>query len=405
MAISLDEARNLILKSVCPGRVVDLPLDQVAGRVLAEEVVAPCDLPAWNNSAMDGYAVFFDDCTPGAHLSVTGFLAAGVRPQAELGRGCAVKIMTGAALPEGADTVVPVEDAEEENGKVFFHNRIGRHQHVRFLGEDVKKGELALPEGTLLRPAEVSLLAAFGFTSALVYAPVKVAVIATGDELTAPGEALRTGQIHDSSSLALAAAIRAAGGEPVLLGIAGDNRESLLAKLQQALVADVIVTTAGVSAGDLDLVRCVLDELGLESLFWRVDIKPGRPTAFGLLQETPVFSLPGNPVSSLLTFEEFVRPALRKMMGYSHLYRPLYKAKLSEALHKKPGRVTFLRVKTHVENGTRYAASAGDQNTGILTTLVKANAVAILPAEVESVAAGEWVEVYMLYDEAVPAED
>jgi molybdopterin molybdotransferase len=240
------------------------------------------------------------------------------------------------------------------------------------------------------------MLASFGKLFIPVHRKVHVAILSTGDELVDPGEALTPGKIINSNSLALAAAVVQAGGIPVMLGIARDNRESLREKLAEGLRADVLITSAGVSAGDCDYVRDVLAELMVSQAFWKIDIKPGRPTAFGLRDGKPVFSLPGNPVSSLLTFEEFVRPALLKMMGHRRVLRPMVKATLKEGLRKKPGRVNFIRVAVEQENGDFLVQSAGKQDTGFLKTLLLADGIAVIPAERGDLNAGERVNVHLI---------
>ena len=240
------------------------------------------------------------------------------------------------------------------------------------------------------------MLASLGKAFVPVYRKVRVAVLSTGDELIELGETPSPGMIINSNSVAIAAAVREAGAEPVLLGIARDDLESHAEKISEGLKADALVTTAGVSAGDRDLVREVLAERGVASRFWRVDIKPGGPTAFGMKDGKPVFSLPGNPVSALITFEAFVRPALLRMMGRKKVLRPLVKATLSGEVRKKPGKVHFLRVGIEVRDGEYFATSAGDQNTGILRTMVLADALAVLPADKTSFAAGDKVDVLLL---------
>ena len=396
MLKSFEAAQDIILTNVGPSSPVMLPLSESAGKVLAQDIVAPCDLPRWDNSAMDGYAVRADDCKAGAVLQVTGFIQAGGQAEPAVEPGCAVKIMTGAPVPAGADAIVPVEETQEQEDQVRIVGKVKSRDHLRFRGEDISAGEVVIPAGKILRPAEISLLATIGMANVAVYRPVRVAVLSTGDELVESLDELAPGKIIDSNTPALAAAVSATGAEPVKLGFAGDTIESLREKLVQGLQFDALVTSAGVSAGDLDLVREVLNELGVQQLFWKLAIKPGRPTAFGLYQGKPVFSLPGNPVSSLLIFDQFVRPALLRMMGHQEVLKPFFTATLAEPLSKKPGRTFFIRVRLYTEKGQLYAVSAGDQNTGILKTLIDANAVAILPTQKGNLAAGEEIQVYLL---------
>ena len=404
MPQSFENARALILAHIAPLTGETVPLLDAVGRVLEREFAAPYDLPRFANSAMDGYALRAADARPGARLRVTGYIPAGGHAEPAVEPGCAVRIMTGAPIPPGCDTVVPVEETDGGLAEVVLQGSATPGDHIRHRGEDISSGSPVLAAGTLLRPAEISLLASCGYTRVSVHRRPKVAILSTGDELVEPGTELSPETIVDSNSWALAAAVREVGAEPALLGIARDNHASLREKLRLGLTADALITSAGVSAGDRDLVREVLEELGVRPLFWKIDIKPGRPTAFGLAGKIPVFSLPGNPVSSLLTFDTFVRPALLKMLGHRQVLRPLLQATLQAPVAKKAGRVHFLRVRVGRVNGHLTAISAGDQNTGILSTLLHANGVAVLPAERENFAAGETVDIHLFEPELAPAE-
>jgi molybdopterin molybdotransferase len=333
---------------------------------------------------------------------VTGYIPAGGLPAGAVGPGEAIRIMTGAPLPPGADAIAPVEDVEEAGDTIQLRGPVRPGAHVRRRGEDLRAGEVALTAGAVVGPGEVSVIASAGLVSVPVVRQARVAILSTGDELVEPGQPVGPGQVSDSNGVALAAAVLLAGGLPIQLGIARDDRPALLALLQRGLAADMLVTSAGVSAGDRDLVREVLDELQVRQVFWKVDIKPGRPTAFGLRGRTPVFSLPGNPVSSLLTFEQFVRPALLRMMGHRQVYRPLQRALLQEPLTKSAGRVNFVRVRlTRGADGALLASTAGNQETGILKTLLRADGIAIIPAEQGKLEAGQAVEVQLLRSDLV----
>ena len=397
MAETFEGARSLILENVSPLSAESVTLLDAGGRVLAEDVNAPYEMPRWDNSAMDGFALREEDCRPAAQLTICGYIPAGGSAEnIQVTPGCAVKIMTGAPTPAGCHAVVPIEETEEDGKTVVLKGTPQVGDHIRFRGEDIRRDELVMTVGSVLRPAEISLLASFGFTTVKVFQRPKVAILSTGDELVEPGEAIGPGQIVNSNAYSLAAAVKEVGGEPLMLGIARDNRESLKGKLTEGLQADVLITTAGVSMGDLDLVCEMLQETGVEQLFWKVDIKPGRPTAFGLKDGKPVFSLPGNPVSTLVTFEEFVRPALLKMQGLQKVIKPFTKATLKKAVNKKPGRVQFLRVLVAEDGDRLVAASSGDQNTGILRTMLRANGIAVLPADRVKIEAGEEVDVHLI---------
>lgn len=395
--LTYEEARWRILDRVSPLGMERLPLDAAAGRTLAGEVHAPGDLPPWDNSAMDGYAVRSEDCRGEAVLPIAGYQTAGGRDASSVPPGGAVRIMTGSPIPEGCDAVVPFEEAEETDGSIHVPGPVRPRQHIRYRGEDVRAGALVLRDGTVLRPPEISLLASFGRAMVPAYRKPRVAILSTGDELVELGNPPGHGKIVNSNSHALAAAIAEAGGEPILLGIARDEREDLRTRVSEGLAADVLVTSAGVSAGDRDLVRDVLAELGVENVFWKVLVKPGGPTAFGVAGRTPVFSLPGNPVSSLITFEVFVRPALMKMTGSPCPVKTPVKAILGEPVKKKAGKTQFLRVIVEWGEEGCVARTAGDQNTGILRTLVRADGIAVLPLERTTFAAGENVDVLLLY--------
>jgi len=394
--LSFEQARQTILENVTAVGTEQISLLDAVGRVLAKDVVAPWDMPLWDNSAMDGYAVRAADCTAiPCRLAVAGFLPAGAKADGvTIEPGRAVRIMTGAPVPAGCDAVVPVEETDNGEQEVTLREQVTKGQHIRLRGEDVRAGATCIRAGSIIRPPEVNMLATFGMALVSVYRRPTVAILSTGDELVELGVTPGPGEIINSNILSLAAAVREAGGIPLIIGIARDNRESHREKLRQGLKADVLITSAGVSAGDCDLVRDVLAELGARQLFWKIGVKPGGPTAFALHNTTPVFSLPGNPVSTMITFEEFVRPALLRMQGHSRVLRPLFKAILRENVKKKPGKVQIIRIRLDKEEGRWYATSAGNQQTAILRTMVDAAAIALLPAESTGFRAGEEVDVH-----------
>ena len=391
-----EQARRMIQEKVAPAGVERVLLLEAAGRVLAEDYTAPKDMPGWDNSAMDGFAVRSADCTPGVVLKVTDYIPAGVSSDDMVAPGCAARIMTGAPIPSGADAVVPIEETEAGSETVKLLNRVKKNDHIRFRGEDVSCGEPVIARGTILGPPQVSLLASFSAVMVPVYRRVRVAILSTGDELVEIGTETRESQIVNSNALALATAIKLCGAEPVILGIARDNRESHLALLSEGLKADALITSAGVSAGDRDLVREILAELGVVEQFWKPGIKPGGPTAFGMKGAVPVFSLPGNPVSTMITFEEFARPALLRMMGHERVFRRTVPGFLKEEARKKAGKLNFLRVHVTLEDGRYVASTSGDQNTGILKTMLRCNALALLPAERTEFKAGDKVDLHLL---------
>lgn len=400
--VSFEDALQAISENVAPVGTEQVALVDAVGMVLAEEVSSPWDLPLWDNSAMDGYAVRHEDClTTPCTLRVTGYLAAGApADQLQVEPGCAVKIMTGAPIPAQATAVVPVEETGDTSGEqVTVKAGVTAGQHIRRQGEDIRKGERVLQAGTLLRPAEISLLASCGKPLVTVFRRPTVAILSTGDELVEVGTQPGPAQLINSNTLALAAAVREAGAIPRVLGIARDNRISHLEKMRQGLSADLLVTSAGISAGDRDLVRVVLEELGVKFLFWKVAIKPGKPTAFGIYEGKPVFCLPGNPVSSQVTFEQFVRPALLAMMGHRKTRRQPVQAILDEPL--KPGsRLRFVRVSLTRQADGWHVNSAGNQETGILRTSLLSDGLALIPANT-AYRAGDAVMVCPLNEQLV----
>jgi len=396
--LSFEQARQAVLENVTPVGHEQVSLPEAVGRVLAEDIASPWNMPLWDNSAMDGYAVRAGDCTgPPCRLRITGYIPAGALADGiRVGEGCAVRIMTGAPLPEGADAVVPLEDLEENSGEeITITTTVEPRQHIRFRGEDVAAGDPVMAAGTTVRSAEVSMLASLGRAVVRVYRRPVVAILSTGDELIELGRTPGLGEIINSNTLALAAAVQEAGGVPRVIGIARDNLACHREQLAEGLKADMLVTSAGVSSGDRDLVRSVLDELGVRQVFWKVKIRPGSPIAFGVKGTTPVFSLPGNPVASLITFEEFVRPALLRMMGQRQVLRPRFKAVLRDDVRKRDRDLTtFMRIRLERQGPTFYASTSGKQQTGFLKTMVNAAAIAEIPPGRGSLAAGEEVDVH-----------
>ncbi|WP_025322519.1 molybdopterin molybdotransferase MoeA [Deferrisoma camini] len=397
------DAVEIILGAVGPMPPEKVSILEAHGRVLAEEVTAPRDLPPHDNSAMDGYAVRHADLRPGVVLRVVEAIPAGADPSRGLEPGQAAKIMTGAPIPAGADTVVQVEDTREADGGVEIVSVPAAGANIRPQGEDVRQGTLVLPRGTRVRAAEVGMMASLGRAFVLVHQRPRVAVLATGDEIVDLDSPAQGAKIINSNSYGVAAQVAEAGGVPVVLGIGRDDPEGLLEMFERAATCDAVITTGGVSMGDYDFVRPVLARAGVAVQFWKVAMKPGKPVVFGMKGRVPVFGLPGNPVSAMVAFEQFVRPALRKMLGHRELFRPVVEAVLGEeagAVRTKAGRTDFVRCR--VERGPEgfRVVRVKKQGSGILSTLVQANGLLVIPAESTGAEPGERVRV-QIYDPGI----
>ena len=414
--LSVEEARSRILEMFQPLESERKPILEALGQVLAEDVSSPMSIPPLANSAMDGYAVQSSDITGATpdtptSLRVIGQVAAGQLPQNEVVPGTAVRIMTGGPIPPGADTVVPFEDTDEYDLKssgmglsdiAEIKVNIGASEgsNVRPAGQDISKGQTVLKKGMLLRPSEIGVLASVGRDMVEVVRRPVVAVIATGDELLEPGGPIAPGKIYDSNSYSVAAAVLRYGGVPLFLGIARDNLESMNAKLEEGLDADLLLTSAGVSRGDYDIVKDLLASRG-KVAFWSVRMRPAKPLAFGVFPRpggrlVPHVGLPGNPVSALVAFEELVRPAILRMLGRTDLEKPTIRAELEEDIVNTDGRRVFARVVVTRRDGRYYACLTGDQGSGVLTSMALANGLAICPEDVPRMKAGEVVDVQML---------
>ena len=404
-SVSVAEARELILSAVPALGRETIGLEGATGRVLAEEIRAGVSIPPEDNSAMDGYAVRAADlATPPALLRVVDDLPAGKRSARALGPGEAARIMTGAAIPAGADAVVMVEDTSVEGEQVRVRSAPAPGQHIRRAGSDVRPGVLVAGAGDILRAPLVGMLAALGRTQVAVRARPRVAVLATGDELVEPDRLRADGRIASSNSYALVAGLREIGAEPVYLGIAPDEPDEIAERFRVALRCDAVISTGGVSVGDRDWIKQVLASLGGQMRLWRIRMKPGAPLAFVTVGERPVFGLPGNPVSTLVTYEQFVRPFLLRMMGHTRVYRPVEQAILDESYEKSAGRAHFVRVTLERRAGALHARPTGEQSSNILLSMVRADGLAFVAEGATRVAAGERVPVQRLHSDDLSAE-
>ena len=402
--LTVAEAGARVLAAVRPLDAEIVPLDEAQGRVLAHAITAGRDLPPWDNSAMDGFAVRSAD-VPGV-LPVAGTVVAGHAPGAALAPGTALRIMTGAPMPAGADAVVIREDAEELPGeppggagdRVRLAAPARPGDNVRRRGEDVAAGAHALDAGIPLGAGEIGFLAALSHGLVRVVRRPRVAILSTGDELVSVDVPPRPGQIVSSSRYALAAQIRDAGAVPVNAGIAPDAPDVLLARIRDALAADVLITAGGVSAGDYDFVKDALAAAGVSTGFWKVAMKPGKPLAFGSTAAGGlVFGLPGNPVSSMVGFELFVRPALLAMQGARALHRPRAPVTITSDYGKQPGRAHFLRASLRRQGDSLLADLHPRQGSAMLSSMVGTHALVVVPAESGDVAAGSRLEALLLH--------
>lgn len=364
-----------------------MPLAEALGLVLAQEVVAHEQHPPFDNSAVDGFAVRAGDGT--GPLELVGEIPAGSVPDFALKPGQAAAIMTGAMLCSGADACAMVEDSRQEEGRLWLSRPVEPGENVRRAGEHLQAGQVVLKPGRLLRPADIGVAASLGYPELLCRPRARVTVLSTGSELVPPGQALATGQIRDSNSYALCAQVTTCGAVPVRLGPVADDPEALEPVLRHALeTSDLLVTSAGVSVGDHDHVRPLLEKLGGELDFWRIKMRPGKPLAFGRAGRVPMFGLPGNPVSSMVTFEMFVRPALERMMGRTPERRP-QRVRLESAFSKKPGLTWFVRARLTPDGSARVAPNQGSH---ILSSMVEADGLVVVPEAVERLEAGAEVD-------------
>ena len=407
--LSVDQARERILSHFQPVTTETLPLAGCSNRVLAQDIAATSDLPPFNNSSMDGFAVRGADVVDAAtdsprNLRVVADIPAGSYPTISLAPGEAARIMTGAPVPEGADAVIPVEDTNFDNRdagtpapdevQIFKSAKSGAN--VRARGMDLRASEIVLNKGRILKPQDLGLLAMLGFANVLVYRKPRIALFSSGDELLPVEAPLEEGKIRDSNSYTLAALIEEIGAEVIRLGVAKDDPDSVKTLLEKAveLNVDLILSSAGVSVGAFDFVKQVIESDGKMD-FWRVNMRPGKPLAFGQYKQILFIGLPGNPVSSFVGFEVFVRPTLQRLRGSLAGNRPTYRVKCEEQIDSD-GRESYLRAQVREEEGNFIARLTGHQGSGNLHSLVQANALLIIPAGVKCVPAGQEVKAWLI---------
>jgi molybdopterin molybdotransferase len=398
---TIEEALSTVLAEARPLGVELRPLAKSLGMVLAEDLIAPHDVPPFDNSAMDGFALVASD-TEGAtsdspvKLRITETIAAGHCAAYPVSTGVAARIMTGAPLPEGADAVLQSESTKEADGSVLVLEPASPGDHVRRAGGDVMAGAKALPAGAVLAPAEIGLAASLGFDLIPVHQRPAVAIVSTGSELVDVGQSLGPGQIYNSNGHSLRALCQQLGIEPDVLDIAADDKATTRELVSRGLEYDVLLTSGGVSVGTFDFVKEVQEELGVQRLLWGVAMKPGKPLVFGKRGGTLVFGLPGNPASAMVSFELFVRPALLSLMGYRRTARPLYTATIIDDLGALKERVNVVRVRVCRRGQGLEATSTGDQGSGRLKSMVGANGLVFVPAASAGFKAGDQVDVLLL---------
>lgn len=411
--ISVEEALEKILESISVLTDEKKPLLDSLGQVLSEDVYAPFDVPAYTNSAMDGYAVIAENIRGAAPdrpviLRVKGEIPAGKFPKIKVVSGNCVRIMTGGIIPKGADAVVPIENTDfgdyseqiKNDNEIKIIGELDKGSHIRYAGEDILKGELVINKGRSLRPVEIGVLASLGIRTVNVIRRPIISILATGNELVSSRTKLTPGKLYNSNTYSVASQVKVYGGIPKILGIAKDRINDITDALSKGLDSDLIVTSGGVSVSEYDIVKKALKTQG-EMVFWRVRMKPGRPLTFGVFtrpdnKKIPHIGLPGNPVSCMLDFELFGRPAIYKMMGKMDFTRKVISAILQDEIINSDGRRIFARVKVTPRDGGYIAQLTGSQGSGVLTSMLKADGLAIVPETVDKVGYGEIVKVIML---------
>ena len=401
--IDAKTAMTLIMDRIVPPDPVYADFRSL-GLFAAEDVVCLEPVPPFDNSAMDGYALIFNDVSSASTdapvtLEVIEDIPAGVVPTRTVVSGKAIRIMTGAMMPAGADTVIMREKTDESDPAdvKILESPLRQGVNIRFAGEDLPVGSTVIAKGSRIRPQEVGLLASIGAVKILVRPRPLVGILTTGNEIIEPWEKVEEGGIRSSNSYTLISQVEKAGGKSRYLGIGRDDRDDLKERIEAADGCDFLVTSGGVSMGDYDYLLDVLEGMGMERVFWKVGIKPGKPLLYGILDGMHVFGLPGNPVSTMITFEEFVRPAILKWMGSRFLSRPTVEVTMDEVISKKKGRLNMVRGITRIdENGVFRATTTGPQGSGILRSMGRANSLILVPEDISFVDAGDKLKAHLI---------
>lgn len=400
--VSIEEAGKLIARQIPRRKSQCVAITKALGFAAAEDIKSSVPIPPFSNAAMDGYALASAQSAGATakrpvSLKVVEAIPAGHCSARTLREGECARILTGAPIPSGADAVVMQEDVQVRDGTLILNVPVPNGEHIRFLGEDLNQGETILEKGRRIRPQEIALLAAAGYADVPIFYPPRVAVLSTGDELVEPGGMVAPGMIYDSNSFALLASLASIGIAGTRLGIVPDREERIREKLRVGFNYDVLLISGGVSAGDYDLVKKVLNEEGVREIFWGVALKPGKPLFFGTHGETLVFGVPGNPVSGFVNFELLIRPALLEWMGLGGA-RPVVEAVLEKPISKKKDRVTAIRMVTERKNGGYVTRPSGAQGSHHLKSLSRSNSLFLMNAECERAPAGEKVRVTLMED-------
>jgi len=401
--LSVKEAQDKILSQPIKIKTKEVPIIDSLGLVLAKDIISNDNIPIYDNSAMDGYAVRVDDVKgtdknyPIKLKLIGEDIPAGKVPTAKIEPGYCMSIMTGAPIPEGCSGVVIKEDSERENGNVLVFKECIQGENIRYRGEDIKKGDIVLQRGKKIYSADIGVMASIGISEVLVNYPPVVGIISTGDELLEIEDKLEFGKVRDSNSYSLSGQVSESGATYIRYGIVKDEKSALEKKIAGALSeCDILLISGGVSLGDYDYVKDTLVDIGANLIFWRVNQKPGKPLAFLTYGDKFIFGLPGNPVSVMVCFEMYVRPLIRKMMGFDKLFKDLVLAKTTHDFKHKKGKTNFVRVIIEKEDSEYFIKSTGMQGSGILTSMVKADGIAVFPENIGDIKKGDEVEVYQL---------
>jgi len=406
LTVSVDDAIKIILESITPLGPEDVHIMDLPGRVLFDPIIADKPVPPWNDSAMDGYAIVAEDSKGASRnnpvkLRIIGEVQAGNFSRTAVGRGTAIRIMTGAPVPDNADCIIKIEDTEEDSGYVKILCEMAQYDNFRFAGESIGKGDIVLDKGERLRAAHMGVLASLNCSRARVYKQPNVAIIATGNEIVDLGQDITDGQIRNINAYTLIAETKKYGASPSYLGIARDVYHETRQIFETALKADVIISTGGVSMGKYDLVKDIYQEFGVAIKFGWVRVKPGRPFTFGTKGDKLVFGLPGNPVSTLTSFIQFVRPALLSLMGARRIHKPVVNAILEEDIVKERGKAHFLRGQFTIKNNNFYVSTTGNQKSSVVRSMSDANCLMMIPEDLTTMKAGEPVRIQLINHDEV----